>query len=265
MTDEISPAGDYAARFGGIARVYGLDAAEKIRSMHIAVIGIGGVGSWAVECLARTGVGEITLIDHDEICQTNVNRQIHAHSGTLGQNKVEVMAERVQQINPDCTCHVIDDFLTMATMEDYLSRGYDYVIDAIDSIKFKAELVYFCQRNKIPVVITGGAGGMTDPTQVTVSDLSRTTNDALAAKLRARLRQEYGFTRNPKKKFGIECVYSPQQPVYPKEDGSVGYEKPGIHGVNLDCRLGYGSFSGVTATFGFIAASRAINKLLKLV
>jgi len=256
---------DYVARFGGIARVYGVEAAAQIRGMHIAVIGVGGVGSWAVECLARTGVGEITLIDHDDICQTNINRQIHAQSSTLGENKIEVMAERVRQINPDCQCHVIDDFLTMSTMEEYLSRGYDYVIDAIDSIKFKAELINYCQRNKVPVITTGGAGGMTDPVQVTVADLSRTTNDALAAKLRSRLRQEYDFTRNPKKKFGIECVYSPQQPVYPKEDGSVGYEKPGIHGVNLDCRFGYGSFSGVTATFGFIAASRAINRLLKLV
>jgi tRNA A37 threonylcarbamoyladenosine dehydratase len=254
----------FEERFSGIARVYGVQGAEKIRSMHIAVVGIGGVGSWAVECLARTGVGSITLIDHDEVCPTNINRQIHALTDSIGRSKPEVMAERVRQINPECDCRVIDDFLTLATLEDYILSDYDYVIDAIDSIKFKSALIYFCKRNKIPIITTGGAGGMSDPGQVKVSDLSRTTNDALAAKVRSRLRQEYGFTRNTKKRFGIECVYSTQQPVYPKIDGGVGYEKPGVHGVHLDCRLGYGSFSGVTATFGFVAASRAINKLLKL-
>jgi tRNA A37 threonylcarbamoyladenosine dehydratase len=256
---------NYEERFGGIARVYGTDNAVKISHMHIAVIGIGGVGSWAVECLARTGVGTITLIDHDEICPTNINRQIHALDGTLGQNKIAAMAERVRQIHPGCDCRQIDDFLTMQTLEAYVTTDYDYVIDAIDSIKFKAALAHHCKWQKIPLIVTGGAGGMTDPTQVAVTDLARTTNDALLAKLRSRLRQEYGFTRNVKKKMGVECVYSPQQPVYPREDGSVGHEKPGIHGVNLDCRFGYGSFSGVTATFGFVAASRSINKLLGLV
>ncbi len=256
---------DPEARFAGIARVYGVENARKISNMHIAVIGIGGVGSWAVECLARTGVGTITLIDHDEICSTNINRQIHALEGTLGKSKIVAMAERVGQINPGCDCRQIDDFLTMETLESYITQDYDYVIDAIDSIKFKAALVNHCKRQKIPLIVTGGAGGMTDPAQVAVADLARTTNDALLAKLRSRLRQEYGFTRNTKKKMGVECVFSPQQPVYPREDGTVGHEKPGIHGVNLDCRFGYGSFSGVTATFGFVAASRSINKLLGLV
>lgn len=249
-------------RFGGIGRVYGRDGLDVLSQLHICVVGIGGVGSWAVEGLARSGVGEITLIDNDTICVTNTNRQIHALSSTVGQSKVAVMAERIAQINPACRVHAIDDFLTMKTMADYLARGYDYVIDAIDSIKFKSEMIHYCTRNKIPIITTGGAGGMTDPTRITIADLSKTTNDPLAAKVRATLRNRHNFSKNPKRRFGVECVYSTEQPVYPKEDGSVSHEKPGIHGVSLDCRLGYGSTSVVTASFGFMAASRAINKSL---
>lgn len=249
-------------RFGGIARVYGREGLAILSRLHVGVIGIGGVGSWAVEALARSGVGTITLIDNDTVCPTNSNRQIHALSSTVGQSKVEVMRERIGQINPACQVHAIDDFLTMKTMEAYLARGYDYVIDAIDSIKFKSEMIHYCTRNKIPIITTGGAGGMSDPTKITIADLSRTTNDPLAAKVRATLRNRHGFSKNPKRRFGVECVYSTEQPVYPKEDGSVSHQKPGIHGVSLDCRLGYGSTSVVTASFGFMAAARAINKTL---
>lgn len=255
---------DYAQRFGGIARLYGREAADIIRSLHVCVVGIGGVGSWAAEALARTGVGTITLIDHDEICTTNVNRQLHALTGTLGKKKTEVMAERLQQINPHGTCRVVDDFLTRDNYRDLLApeRGYDYVIDAIDSILFKALLIYTCRRNKIPVITTGGAGGLTDPTMIQVKDLSKTYNDPLAAKVRARLRDEFNFPRDPKKSFGVECVFSSQQQLYPKEDGSVGHEKPGIHGVHLDCRLGYGSAGFVTGSFAFAAVSRVVQKTL---
>ena len=256
MSDE-----SYQRRFGGIARLYGVEGAQRIRGLHICVVGIGGVGSWAVEALARSGVGTLTLIDNDTICETNMNRQIHTLGSTIDQSKVAAMAERVKQINPDCDVRVIDDFLTMATMQDYLSRGYDYVIDAIDSIKFKSEMIVFCKRNKIPLIMTGGAGGLSDPTQIQIADLSKTYNDPLAAKVRSRLRQEYGYTRNPKRKFGIECVFSAEQQVYPKDDGSVSCEKPGIHGVSLDCRFGYGASSCVTSVFGFVAASRVLKKL----
>jgi tRNA A37 threonylcarbamoyladenosine dehydratase len=150
-------------------------------------------------------------------------------------------------------------------MSDYLStaREFHYVIDAIDSIKFKAEMIYHCKRNKIPIITTGGAGGLTDPAMVQVKDLTRTFNDPLAAKVRSRLRSEFGFTRTPKRYFGVECVFSSQQPVYPKPDGTVSHQKPGIHGISLDCTLGYGSASFVTATFGNLAVAHVISKTLK--
>jgi tRNA A37 threonylcarbamoyladenosine dehydratase len=254
---------DLDSRFGGIRRVYGAKGAQAIAGLHVCVVGIGGVGSWSVEALARTGVGQISLIDNDSVCVTNTNRQIHALDSTLGQSKVAVMARRVSEINPACRLHAIDDFLTMATLEDYLSQGYDYVIDAIDSIKFKAAMIDFCRRRRLPVVTTGGAGGMTDPSLIRVADLSKTFNDPLASKVRSTLRRQYGFPRTEGKRFGVECVFSSEQPVYPQADGSVSHRKPGIHGVSLDCRFGYGSASTVTAVFGFVAASRAINRSLQ--
>lgn len=254
---------DFERRFGGIARVYGADALALFRDLHVCVVGIGGVGSWAVEALARSGVGRLTLIDDDTVCLSNANRQIHALTEHDGRPKVEVMAERVHGINPDCRVAAVRDFLTLETLERYLAPGYDYVVDAIDSIKFKAAMIAFCRRRKLPIVATGGAGGMTDPTLIKVADLSRTHHDALAAKVRQRLRKEYGFPTDAKRPFGVECVFSSQQPVYPKADGSVCHEKPGLHGVSLDCRFGYGSASVVTATFGFVAASRVLNKSIK--
>ena len=256
---------DFDRRFGAIQRLYGDRAYALLPQLHLCVVGLGGVGSWAAEALARSGVGIITLIDFDEVALSNVNRQLQARSDTVGRKKIEVMAERIAQINPHCDCRLIDDFVTLDNLADYLSpaRRYDYVIDAIDSIKFKAAMIHFCRRNKIPIITTGGAGGLTDPTLVQITDLSRTHNDALAAKVRGRLRDDYGFPRHGKRGFGVECVFSSQQPVYPKEDGSVSHEKPGIHGVHLDCRFGYGSITFVTATFGMIAAGRALNKALK--
>ncbi len=250
-------------RFAGLCRLYGERAFALLPQLHFAVIGIGGVGSWAVEALARSAVGRLTLVDYDTIEAGNVNRQIHALTETLGRKKTSVMAERVAQINPAAEVSVIDDYLNMDNLEAILGRGYDYVIDAIDSIKFKAALIHHCRRNRIPVITTGGAGGLTDPARVQVADLSRTHHDPLASKVRARLRDRYGFTRNPRRSFGVECVFSSQQPLYPTPDGGVSHHKPGIHGVSLDCRFGYGTAVAVTATFGFTAAGRALEKCLK--
>ena len=248
--------------FAGIARLYGDAAYAKIQNMHVCVVGIGGVGSWVVEALARSAVGKITLIDFDTIALSNMNRQIHTLSNTIENKKCVVMQQRVEKINPRCEVNVIDDFLTLENMPDLLSRDYDYVVDAIDSIKFKAGLIYYCKRNKIPVITTGGAGGLTDPSVIKVADLSKTYNDALAAKVRSTLRDQYNFTKNTKRSFRVDCVFSSQQQLYPKEDGTVSHEKPGIHGVSLDCRFGYGAASFVTGTFGFIAAAHIIKKFL---
>ncbi|MBL1274954.1 MAG: tRNA cyclic N6-threonylcarbamoyladenosine(37) synthase TcdA [Ectothiorhodospiraceae bacterium] len=256
---------DFSIRFGGIQRLYGLEASEIIRQMHVCIIGLGGVGSWVVESLARTGVGRFTLIDYDTVSKSNINRQLPALDDTEGEKKSMVLKRRVAGINPYCDCQIIDDFLTMENLAEYLSteHHYDYVVDAIDSIKFKSAMIYHCRRNKIPIITTGGAGGLTDPLAIQVKDLSRTFNDPLAAKVRSRLRNDYHFPRNSKRGFRIECVFSSQQPVYPKPDGTVSDEKPGIHGISLDCTMGYGSAATVTATFGNIAASRVINKTLQ--
>lgn len=253
----------YKNRFSGIGRLYGLQQAEIIRAMHVCIVGIGGVGSWAVEALVRSGVGCVTLIDYDTIAESNINRQIHAGTRSLDTKKCQALADRVKDINPDCECRIIDDYLTADNLFDYMSTDYDYVIDAIDSIKFKSAMIYHCKRNKIPIITTGGAGGLTDPTQIGIRDLNKTYNDPLAAKVRSQLRSSYGFTRNTKRYFGIECVYSTEQQRYPKEDGSIGFEKPGIHGISMDCNFAYGSVTMVTGTFGFIAAARVIEKTLK--
>lgn len=248
--------------FAGIARLYGAEAYALIRNMHVCVVGIGGVGSWVVEALARSAVGKITLIDYDTIALSNMNRQLHTLSTTIEKKKCDAMQERVKQINPGCEVNIIDDFITLDNMSDLISEDYDYVVDAIDSIKFKAGLIYYCRRNKVPVITTGGAGGLTDPSVIKVVDLSKTYNDALAAKVRSTLRDQYNFPKNTKRSFRVDCVFSSQQQLYPKEDGTVSHQKPGVHGVSLDCRFGYGAASFVTGSFGFIAVSHLIKKFL---
>lgn len=228
------------------------------------VIGIGGVGSWAAEALARTAVGRITLIDLDDICVTNTNRQIHALTGTVGQLKVEAMAERIKAINPQCQVDGVMDFITVDNIASLVSATADGVIDAIDSIKPKAALINHCRRNKIPLVTTGGAGGQTDPTRIQVTDLAKTTQDPLAAKTRNLLRRQYGFPAAEKGKFGVDCVFSTEQLVYPQEDGSVCAAKPGAgNSTRLDCASGFGASMMVTASFGLTATAHLINKCLQ--
>ena len=248
---------NYEQRFGGIGRLYTPEGLAKLRQAHICVIGIGGVGSWAVEALARSGIGKITMIDMDDICVTNINRQIHAMTGTIAQLKTEAMKERIERVNPECVVEIIDDFITPENIPEYLNRGYDYVIDAIDSVKTKAALIAYCKRNKIRMITTGGAGGQTDPTQIQITDLSKTIQDPLASKVRSLLRKEYNFSQNPKRKFGIDCVFS-TQPLIIQKMGE-GCEVS----ATMNCANGFGAVTMVTATFGFFAVSRVIDKLLK--
>ncbi len=253
----------YFQRFSGIARLYGESALALFCRAHVCVIGIGGVGSWAAEALARSGIGQITLIDMDDVCVTNVNRQIHAMSATVGQQKGEVMAERIRQINPECKVAYIDDFITVDNVAEHLDAGYDYVIDAIDSVRPKAALLSYCRRYKIPVVTTGGAGGQIDPTQIQVADLAKTIQDPLAAKLRERLKSDFGVVKNGKGKLGIDCVFSTEQLVYPQADGSVCAAKSSAEGPKrMDCASGFGAVTMVTASFGFIAVSHALKKMM---
>ena len=250
-------------RFGGTARLYGRDALQVFAGSHVCVVGIGGVGSWAAEALARTGIGAITLIDMDDVCVTNTNRQIHALRDTVGQAKGEVMAERIRLINPECRVNVVDDFVTVDNVAQLLDQNFSYVIDAIDSVRPKAALIAFCRRNKIPLVTTGGAGGQIDPTQIQVADLAKTIQDPLAAKLRERLKSDFGVVKNSKGKLGVDCVFSTEALVYPQADGSVCAAKSSAEGPKrMDCASGFGAATMVTASFGFVAVSHVLIKMM---
>jgi tRNA A37 threonylcarbamoyladenosine dehydratase len=254
---------EYEERFDSVSRVYGADVLKLLRDSHVCVIGIGGVGSWAAESLARTGIGAITLIDGDAISRSNVNRQIHTMESSLGHSKAGEMQSRIIDINPDCDCRMIDDYINDENLGELLSTDFSVVIDAIDRIKYKSAVIHHCKRNKIPVITVGGAGGLLDPTKVEVSDLTKTWNDPLSASVRSRLRYKYRFPSNLKRSFGIPCVYSTEQRRYPDKDGNIGYSKPGVKGLSLDCNFGYGSSVAVTATFGFVAAEKSIQIIIK--
>lgn len=263
---------DPARRFAGIDRVYGPGALARAIASHVVVVGIGGVGSWAVEALARSGVGRITLIDLDHIATSNINRQIHALDATLGAAKVLVMAARIAEINPACQVETIEEFIDETNVAA-LIPACDAVIDAIDNVRAKAALIAHCRQQGLRILTTGGAGGRVDPTQIQVADLSRTTQDALASKVRARLRKQYGFSRDPKKKFGVECVFSPEQirrPAGMLAEGDAANENMCATDevcANLDgsagiACAGYGSSVAVTAGFGFAAAAKVLAGIL---
>ncbi|TLX63923.1 tRNA cyclic N6-threonylcarbamoyladenosine(37) synthase TcdA [Stutzerimonas nosocomialis] len=250
-------------RFGGIGRLYGSEGLERLMAAHVAVVGIGGVGSWAAEALVRSGVGEISLFDLDDVCVTNTNRQVHALEGMVGRPKVEVMAERLRAISPGCTVHAVVDFVTRDTMDSYITEEMDCVIDCIDSVPAKAALIAWCKRRKIQIIATGGAGGQIDPTQIQVADLNKTFNDPLAAKVRSTLRRDYNFSRTPGRHYSVPCVFSTEQLRYPKPDGGVCQSKSFVgEGVKLDCAGGFGAAMMVTASFGMVAAARAVDKLV---
>jgi len=261
MASDPEKTDDYEFRFGGIERLYGRAALQAFRASHLVVVGLGGVGSWAAESLARSGIGTITLVD---VCVSNTNRQLHALDGAYGRTKTDAMAERLRAINPHADIRVHFGFLTTKNVAELITGDVDGVVDAIDSVKPKAALIAHCKRQKIPLVCAGGAGGQTDPTQIRVADLSRTTQDPLLAKVRNLLRREYNFSRNPKRRFGIEAVYSLEQLKYPAGDGSVCLQKPSDQGpVRLDCASGFGAASPVTATFGFTASARLLDRLVR--
>lgn len=249
-------------RFGGIARLYGTSALMQLHNSHLLIIGIGGVGSWVAEALARSGVGAITLMDLDDICITNTNRQVHARQQTIGQSKTLVMQERLLSINPEITVHRIDDFLDQENLEQHIQPSYSLVIDAIDSAMVKTHLISFCKSRKIPVLTIGSAGGKKDPQKITTGDLSKTVNDPLLAKVRNNLRRLHGFSRNPKRVFSIKAIYSTEQMTYPDNQGETCQSKTFMEaGAKLDCNQGFGAATMVTASFGFVAASEAIKKL----
>ncbi|MEY3372835.1 MAG: hypothetical protein RLZZ537_1303 [Pseudomonadota bacterium] len=232
-------------RFAGVERLYGIGALQRLGAAHVAVIGIGGVGSWLVEALVRSGIGRLTLFDADDICVSNSNRQLHAMEGHFGRNKVDVMRERCLAINPELHITAAATFVTPANMAELLAGPFDLVIDACDAFRVKVELIAWCRRRKQKLIVVGAAGGRTDPTQIRVRDLARTEQDALLAL--------------------IPAVYPLENVQYPQADGSVCGIRPTTNpegGFKLDCGDGLGAATHVTGAFAFVAAAKTIELLL---
>jgi tRNA threonylcarbamoyladenosine dehydratase len=263
---------DLVRRFGGLERLYGVPGAAAIRAAHIAVIGIGGVGSWAAEALARSGVGHITLVDFDQVAESNINRQIHAETGTVGMAKVDAMRARIAQINPQCVVYCVEEFATpdnwQATADQALAQGgFTGVIDACDQVKTKVALAAWARALSLvkpkltapPLFITvGAAGGKRRADKVDIADLSETTHDPLLAQVRYRLRREHAAPRD--KRIGIHCVFSRESVAPP--DPTCAIAQDGEGDGSLNCR-GYGSVVAVTAAFGMCAAGWVLDEIAK--
>ncbi len=255
LDDEV----DFARRFGGIARLYGERALERFRAAHVCVIGVGGVGSWIVEALARSAVGHLTLIDLDNVAESNINRQLQALSSTIGMPKIEALKERIAQINPFCKVTLVEDFIDPENIETMIAgKGFDYVVDAIDGVKSKAALIAYCSAKKLPLIVIGGAGGQLDPTRIEVRDLARTEQEPLLKKVRKILRAQYGFAKGEKNKYHIDAVFSMEPLRYPDAGDACAIDPNGVTGLNC---AGFGSSMVVTATFGMVAAGHLLRKL----
>jgi tRNA A37 threonylcarbamoyladenosine dehydratase len=253
------PAGDadFERRFGGIARLHGGDILARYRSAHICVVGIGGVGSWTAEALARSGISRLTLIDLDQVAESNINRQAHATEENLGKAKVTAMAERIRTINPGCEVCEIEDFVTPDNVAGLLGGGFDVVVDAIDQVRAKVAMIAHCHAAGGAIVVAGGAGGKSDPGRIRIDDLSRTEQDPLLAKVRAQLRKAHAFPRDQRRRFGIPAVYS-DEPLRQSQTPACDLPTAGGHGLNC---AGYGSSVCITASVGLFAASAAMRIL----
>lgn len=252
---------DFHTRFGALGRLYGLEGLERLRQAHVCVVGLGGVGSWLVEALARSGLGALTLVDLDEVCLSNVNRQIHALDVTVGRGKGEVLAERVKQISPACEVVVEPVFFTETTMERLLQPDFGFVADAIDTTRHKCLLIAEARRRGFPLITCGGAGGRIDPARVRCDDLARTINDPLLLQVRKRLRRDYGFPKLRRQKFGVDCVFSDELPRYPKADGTTTCEREPGEDYRLNCDAGFGSATFVTGAVAFHMAGIIVRRI----
>ncbi len=253
----------YQRRFKGTQTLYGDSAFNIFAAAHVYVIGIGGVGSWAAEALARTAVGNITLIDMDVLVASNVNRQLPALDSTFGQSKIAAMGTRIEEINPRVQLHLVDDFLTVdnvatllpsrdAAKQATIEQRPIIILDCVDDMSAKLAIALHCRFNKLKLVCAGGAGGKTDPTKITVSDLKDSYQDPLLARLRYKLRFEKGINSSLKEKFGIKCVYSTEPPRVDK----------GEQAGSLHCG-GYGSAVTITSVVAMIMVSEALKILAK--
>ena len=266
---------DVERRFGGLTRLYGPDSHIALQHAHVAVVGIGGVGSWAAEALARSGVGGLTLIDMDHVAESNVNRQVHALTETLGQAKIEAMASRIRGINDSCKLDLVDDFLTPDNVSVLLHESIDYVLDCTDQVPAKIAMVLQSRRRKQPLLVCGGAGGKTNLLALRAGDLAESTHDALLGRMRNMLRREHGFAKAANEagkikkrvpKMGVRVLWIDQPTILPSawlsaDSGSPADSAAPLQG--LAC-AGYGSSVTVTASMGFAAAAEAINSILAI-
>jgi tRNA A37 threonylcarbamoyladenosine dehydratase len=259
---------DYEQRFGGIARLYGWTALDRLSRAHVCVVGVGGVGSWTVEALARSGIGTLTLVDLDDVCVTNVNRQLPALDGQFGKAKVIVLAERVRLINPVCQVNAVTEFFTKHSGESLLKTRFNYVVDAIDKLGNKCLLIDACVSRSLPVITIGGAGGKRDPTAVRVRDLAQTEQDELLRQVRRKLRRDYGFAQGAHSSapaaqplFGIQAVFSPEKPVFPWSNGTCSSNPEPGSSLTLDCASGFGTATFVTGVFGLAAAGEVVRSI----
>lgn len=280
LADEVMPP-DFERRFGGLARLYGAAGAQQIRQAHIVVVGLGGVGSWAAEAAARSGVARLTLVDLDHIAESNINRQVHALDNTIGMAKVQAMRERIAHINPDCSIHCIEEFVAADNWPGVLGFDADFewktlaVIDACDQVKAKTAMAAWAIKNRATFISVGAAGGKRLAHKVDIEDLSLVTHDPLLSQMRSRLRKEHGAARD-KKKIGVACVFSRETVM---QSGAVAVV---THGETADARQpgnspsdflvaaqsdstlnchGYGSVVTVTSTFGLCAAGWVLGKI----
>lgn len=270
MTAEVLTA-DLDRRFGGLARLYGASGAASIRNAHVVVVGLGGVGSWAAESLARSGVSRLTLVDLDHIAESNINRQIHALGATLGQAKVLAMRDRIADIHPGCDVQCVEEFVDAGNWPAVADLGADddkslAVIDACDQVRAKTAMAAWAIRHnavhkglsKVHFISVGAAGGKRHAHKVDVDDLSLTTHDPLLAQLRYRLRKEHGAAREGR--MGVTCVFSREAVVQPASVIGAQTEEGNQIDNNLNCH-GYGSVVSVTSTFGICAAGWVLDKI----
>lgn len=266
-------------RFSGLSNLYGDQGFEVLTHARVVVVGVGGVGSWVVEALARNAIGAIIMIDMDVVSESNINRQLPALRSTLGRDKTAVLKERILEINPECKVDIIDDFVSVENTKILFAldviKDADFVIECIDNFRVKAAIISYCRKKRQPIITVGGAGGQLDPSRINQVDLSRTQHDALFAKTRKLLRQDYGFPRNVKRTFGVPCIYSDEQIRFPDGTGGTTNQKPSNqksklsttkpsinNNAGLSCASGIGSSMQVTATFGLLAVAHVINKML---
>ena len=254
---------DYLDRFGGVARLFGRAGLDRLKAAHVCVVGVGGVGSWTVEGLARSGVGALTLIDLDDVCVTNTNRQLPALDGCVGRPKVAVLAERVARINPACRVDGLTEYFTASSAAKLLAPDFDFVVDAIDRMSNKALLVASAMARGLPVMSVGAAGGRRDPTRIRTGDIGE-AGDELLRLVRKKLRRDHGFTAGAHRgitRMGIPCVWSTEPPVFPWADGTCSNRPEPGSSLTLDCESGFGTAVFVTGTMGLVAAGEVVRRI----